>query len=80
MKAENRKIDLFHEKNNFLKNELVEKNKITKSLMETKWTVFDSLSSSKNNPAICINRATGETKSIRRQKMNLHNMSVTENK
>ena len=52
MKIENIKIDLFHENINFLKNELVEKNKTIKSLMETKWTVSDSLLSSKNNPAI----------------------------
>ena len=65
MKAENRKIDLFHEKINFLKNELVEKNKTTKSLMETKWTVFDSLSSSKNNPAICINSNNNNNHSVK---------------
>lgn len=52
MKVKNRKIDLFHDNTNIVKNELVENNEIIKFLMETKWAVSHYLPAAKNNPTI----------------------------
>ena len=52
MKVQNIKVDLLHENIKILRNELAQKNEITKSLMEIQSTVFDSLSAGRNDQTI----------------------------
>ena len=52
MKVQIRNVDLLHENNKVLQNELAQKNEIIKCLMEIQSTVFDSLSASRNDQTI----------------------------
>ena len=52
MKVQNKNVNLLHENIKILQNEPAQKNKIIRSYMEIQWTVFDSLSTTRNDPII----------------------------